>query len=537
MPPRRAPATAPTAEELAQRRIQALEDAMIAMANRQAPLSSPPANNQPTFDRFVRHRPPTYHGTPDLVVLENWIREIEKLFDATGCPEAEKVAIATYYLKAEADNWWSVTKVECRAILEFGWDQFVNKLKDRFYPTQLRWQKREEFVKLTQGSMSVQQYTDKFVELSRFAASLIPDEAERLNLYVQRMDPRVHMHVVSSGATTFQRAYEVALSIYASVQEMDTARRVQMAKRPQPATFARPPFKKFKANPVKKGITVATTTTTGQRKCYRCQKDWHLGKNCDGTTVRCNHCNEEGHRAFSYPRNPAAAQTRPTGGAAPVRNRVYNMLKTDVDEDDASADVITVILEGIELTSQLKEFPMNEFDVIFGIDWLKKHQAVFYCRDEKVVLRDRKGRRVSYSNLKLRPGVKLVSALKMKKMQRRGDQVFLCRIVPRGGVSSYVNAMSIEPVLYAEIREKQRVDPILQKIRAAKAQGRAESFEIHADEVKPNLTFEKKPIKILDRQVRILRRKEIPLVKVMWRNQKFEGRLRSLCARSTPTCL
>ena len=44
-----------------------------------------------------------------------------------------------------------------------------------------------------------------------------------------------------------------------------------------------------------------------------------------------------------------------------------------------------------------------------------------------------------------------------------------------------------------------------------------EPMEIHED-----LTYEEKPIKIIDRQEKILRKKIIPLVKVVWKNQKIE---------------
>ncbi|XP_016748475.1 uncharacterized protein [Gossypium hirsutum] len=37
-------------------------------------------------------------------------------------------------------------------------------------------------------------------------------------------------------------------------------------------------------------------------------------------------------------------------------------------------------------------------------------------------------------------------------------------------------------------------------------------------EVRSDLTFEKEPVQILDHDVKILRRKSIPLVKVLWRN-------------------
>ena len=37
------------------------------------------------------------------------------------------------------------------------------------------------------------------------------------------------------------------------------------------------------------------------------------------------------------------------------------------------------------------------------------------------------------------------------------------------------------------------------------------------------LSYEEIPVEILDRQIRRLRNKEVPLVKVIWRNQSIEG--------------
>ena len=47
-------------------------------------------------------------------------------------------------------------------------------------------------------------------------------------------------------------------------------------------------------------------------------------------------------------------------------------------------------------------------------------------------------------------------------------------------------------------------------------------LEPDAIEVQEDLCFEEKPVQILDREEKTLRNKEIPLVKVLWRNQKVE---------------
>ncbi|XP_052477113.1 uncharacterized protein LOC128032547 [Gossypium raimondii] len=41
-------------------------------------------------------------------------------------------------------------------------------------------------------------------------------------------------------------------------------------------------------------------------------------------------------------------------------------------------------------------------------------------------------------------------------------------------------------------------------------------------EVRPDLTFEEEPVQFLDRDIKVLRRKSIPLVKVLWRNHSTE---------------
>ena len=41
-------------------------------------------------------------------------------------------------------------------------------------------------------------------------------------------------------------------------------------------------------------------------------------------------------------------------------------------------------------------------------------------------------------------------------------------------------------------------------------------------ELEPYLSFEERPVQILDRKEKVLRNKTIPFVKVLWRNSKVE---------------
>ncbi|KAK9749670.1 hypothetical protein RND81_02G142300 [Saponaria officinalis] len=135
-------------------RIQRLEDAFIAFANNanQAGGQQQPQQQQPqqqtVFENFARHHPPTYDGVCNFVLLEAWIREMEKLFTATQCPEDQKIDIASYYLQREADNWWAISKIALQATPGFNWARFCEALKKRFYPNELKWHKEREFLQL-----------------------------------------------------------------------------------------------------------------------------------------------------------------------------------------------------------------------------------------------------------------------------------------------------------------------------------------------------------------------------------------------------
>ncbi|XP_057249321.1 uncharacterized protein LOC125495585 [Beta vulgaris subsp. vulgaris] len=409
------------------------------------------------FNRFDRHRPPTYDGVADLVALENWLREMEKLFTATNCPIAEMVPIGTYYLKREADNWWGTVKAACMATAGFGWTQFSAKLKERFYPDELRWQKQEEFLSLTHGNMDIQKYTDRFTELSKFAGTVSPTEAERVKRYIKKMDPREEEVV-----------------------------KVASVRKPVPSV-APGPAKKPRFEPNFRGGYQGSSSRPSfdLSKCRRCEKPNHPGKDCDGSAIVCFYCREAGHKSYECPKNPRAIAKRPATSSlsTPPKNRVYSMTHYDADVHpdiisgtflvnsvpafvlfDSGASVscvsnsfakkanlssssplrtlislpfgenypcfaeyrdVPIFMLSTNLSADLKEFSIIEFDVILGMDWLFKYRAQIHCRDQKVTLRSPCGKRISYSGVVLKKGIKFVSALKMQKLRQKGEQVFL----------------------------------------------------------------------------------------------------------------
>jgi len=147
-------------------------------------------DNSYMFKRFTSHHPPVYDGTHDPKAFEDWIREMEKLFDALQCPAEWKVGFAVFYLKDKPDLWWATVR-ERQHKPGFGWGDFKEIIKDHFYPTSLQKAKGNEFIQLRQGNMSVLEYASKFMELSRFAQAFVAEERLKMNWFEARLNPTI----------------------------------------------------------------------------------------------------------------------------------------------------------------------------------------------------------------------------------------------------------------------------------------------------------------------------------------------------------
>ncbi|XP_056691471.1 uncharacterized protein [Spinacia oleracea] len=108
----------------------------LLQGNRQNPRSEQEECSN-MFKKFSSHNPPTYDGKPDPTEFEEWISDMEKLFDATQCPEKWKVNYAVFYLKGQANLWWK----NVRGIQNepgFGWEKLTEAMREQFYPYSLQ---------------------------------------------------------------------------------------------------------------------------------------------------------------------------------------------------------------------------------------------------------------------------------------------------------------------------------------------------------------------------------------------------------------
>ena len=112
--------------------------------------------------------------------------------------------------------WWR-SYVECQPprAPPMTWASFSNLFMEKYIPWTLRDRRRDEFLSLEQGRMSVTAYEAKFRALSRYATQLCFSPQERICRFVKglRSDLQIPALQVVAAAKSFREVVDFVLEV------------------------------------------------------------------------------------------------------------------------------------------------------------------------------------------------------------------------------------------------------------------------------------------------------------------------------------
>ncbi|KAL3721548.1 hypothetical protein ACJRO7_033962 [Eucalyptus globulus] len=276
-------------------------------------------------EHFLKLNPPLFTGSGDPEATSSWIQKLEKAFALLMCNEAEKVMLATYQLEGVADTRWMTTRE-----MIFGegavqdWNTFREAFNDNFFSETAREVKMAEFQRLRQGSLSVDEYEAKFVELSRYAPELIENPVNRVRRFRDGCRQDLRSALVLLDLKTYNDIYRRAQKIEkdhndkaASFGSRFSSHRdnIRQGKRPMFGNrFQSPPSKKNgfnRSGPIR------------NIECRLCGRR-HGTAPCPARTGACFECGQQGHitrfclkKQRGQPQLPPPPPIRQIGGYAP----------------------------------------------------------------------------------------------------------------------------------------------------------------------------------------------------------------------------
>jgi hypothetical protein len=100
---------------------------------------------------------------------------VEKKLVIAQCTDRKKVLFAAHQLYGIAANWWETYYNTLENADAITWNEFKARFRTHYVPRGTMKLKRKEFTDLKQGGMTVNEYLNSFIQLSRYA----PDDINR----------------------------------------------------------------------------------------------------------------------------------------------------------------------------------------------------------------------------------------------------------------------------------------------------------------------------------------------------------------------
>ncbi|XP_019066964.2 uncharacterized protein [Solanum lycopersicum] len=138
---------------------------------------------------FTRINPPIFTGAKTSEDTQEFIDEVHKILVSMRATNIKKDELASYQLKDVAQTWckmWQDSSVLGKAPVT--WELFKITFLERFFPREMKEAEVEEFINLKQGSMTVKEYSLKFVKLYRYATSLVSNSWDEMSRFLTEIN-------------------------------------------------------------------------------------------------------------------------------------------------------------------------------------------------------------------------------------------------------------------------------------------------------------------------------------------------------------
>jgi hypothetical protein len=160
----------------------------------------------------MSHKPPKFASSPDPLDVDDWLKSVEKMLNIAQCSDREKVLYASGRLTGPAADWDSYTAAH-DAVDTITWAEFSTQFSNYHIPAELMKIKKKEFLSLKQGNMSVSEYHDKFIMLSRYAPDEVAEDERKHEHFIEGLNGPLQYALVARTFPSFQRLLDKALAI------------------------------------------------------------------------------------------------------------------------------------------------------------------------------------------------------------------------------------------------------------------------------------------------------------------------------------
>jgi hypothetical protein len=151
---------------------------------------------------------------------KDWLKGIEKKLVIAQCTDHEKVLFAAHQLFGTVGNWWEryySTHIDVDSIT---WNEFKAHFHNHYVPHDTM-KLKKEFTNLRQGSMTVNEYLNSFIQLTRYATKDIDTDEKKQDMFLEGLNDDIQFQLLNTDYAGFQHMVNKAIVIESKLKEME----------------------------------------------------------------------------------------------------------------------------------------------------------------------------------------------------------------------------------------------------------------------------------------------------------------------------
>ncbi|XP_073281756.1 uncharacterized protein [Primulina huaijiensis] len=408
----------------------------------QPPPPPPPNGIKFHYESLHKNRCPTFSGAADPEVSQSWLKSVETQHRLLEVPEALKVHVTVPFLEDKAGKWWEAISPAMTAVGPMTWQRFREAFLKQYYPADVRLQKLSEFENFTQTpDMSVVEYTSQFNALGSYAPAIMADEVLKLHLF-KKLSRSLTSPVDHQKDLRLHQATRI-LSL-AQLVTYDTRVNAEETVEYAPDVGKRdtelpnvllPPTKQPGPN---KGIGPNTGANPNKPKEGKPNARVYVmtqEEADDATEVVSGAILIQKVSAYalfdcgathSFVSNGLAKKLglKPELLAEPFR--IATPTNKAIETHEIHRDCL-ISIGNQKFSTDLIQIVMADFDIILGMDWLAKNNAIVDCKGKRVKLRTPNQEEIVYHG-KSKERKSLLSASQAWKAMKSGEDIYLAMV-------------------------------------------------------------------------------------------------------------
>jgi hypothetical protein len=161
----------------------------------------------------------------DPMDAEGWLCTVKRELHTAQCDDWEKVLYGPHLLRVAAQSWWESYLATHANPDNITWEEFRDNFRQYHVSVGLMTVKKEKFLALKQGPMSVSEYRDRFLQLSRYAPKDVSIDAKRQYRFLRGLVDPLHYQLMNHTFPTFQHLIDRAIMTEKKHKKMEDHKR------------------------------------------------------------------------------------------------------------------------------------------------------------------------------------------------------------------------------------------------------------------------------------------------------------------------